>query len=146
MTEQPGWNDNRIETIIASLLRFGVLLSIAIVFVGGSYFLLTTHSTPHDQQVFHGEPESLCSVSGILRRAATLDARGIIQLGLLVLIATPVARVIFSVYAFEREHDRLYVFITLLVLGLLLYSLFLGSIHEQPQKDQQAAQAAAAHA
>ena len=50
-----------------------------------------------------------------------LDGRGraLIQLGLLLLIATPVARVAFSVFAFERQRDWTYVGITLFVLAVL---------------------------
>jgi uncharacterized membrane protein len=50
-------------------------------------------------------------------------ARGLIQLGLLLLIATPMARVAFSVIGFALEKDWFYVGITLLVLALLIYSL-----------------------
>jgi len=52
-----------------------------------------------------------------------MHAHGIIQLGLLLLIATPVARVAFSVVAFAAERDWLYVAITLIVLAILIYSL-----------------------
>jgi uncharacterized membrane protein len=45
------------------------------------------------------------------------------QLGLLLLVATPIARVVFSAFGFWRERDYRYVFITLIVLGVLLYSL-----------------------
>jgi uncharacterized membrane protein len=44
-------------------------------------------------------------------------------LGLLLLIATPVARVAFSVIGFALEKDWMYVVITLIVLALLIYSL-----------------------
>jgi len=66
----------------------------------------------------------LRSVSGIVRGAILLDARSWIQLGLLVLIATPVARVLFSIFAFAAQRDRTYVAITLIVATVLLYSLF----------------------
>ena len=46
-----------------------------------------------------------------------------IQLGLLVLIATPIARVAFSLVAFALQRDRIYVIVTLIVLAVLLYSL-----------------------
>jgi uncharacterized membrane protein len=47
----------------------------------------------------------------------------LIQLGLLLLIATPVARVAFSVAAFAMQRDRLYVVVALIVLAVLMYSL-----------------------
>ena len=66
------------------------------------------------------------TISGIFHEALAFHGRGLIQLGLLVLIATPVARVAFSFFAFLHERDWTYVFVTVLVLGLLLYSLFGG--------------------
>jgi uncharacterized membrane protein len=72
--------------------------------------------------VFHGEPADLRSLSGIVTDALSLQSRGIMQLGLL-LIATPVARVAFSVSAFAQQRDRTYVIVTLRVLAVLLYSL-----------------------
>ncbi|MFZ3368535.1 MAG: DUF1634 domain-containing protein, partial [Candidatus Sulfotelmatobacter sp.] len=65
----------------------------------------------------------LRSVGGILRDAVALRGRGIIQLGLLLLIATPVARVAFSIFGFAEERDRLYVIVASIVLLVLLYSL-----------------------
>jgi uncharacterized membrane protein len=59
-----------------------------------------------------------------VRSAFGGQSRSIMQLGLLLLIATPIARVIFSVFAFAIEGDRMYVIFTLIVLTVLLYSLF----------------------
>jgi uncharacterized membrane protein len=64
---------------------------------------------------------------GIVTGALAPWGRGLIPLGLLLLIATPVARVAFSVVAFARQRDATYVAITFTVLALLLYSLF--SVH-----------------
>jgi uncharacterized membrane protein len=63
-------------------------------------------------------------VPGIVGAAWTGRARGIIQLGLLLLIATPVTRVVLSVGMFALQRDRRYVVITLVVLAVLLYSIF----------------------
>jgi len=52
----------------------------------------------------------------------------LIQLGLLLLIATPVARVAFSVVAFAMQRDRLYVAVALIVLAVLMYSLMGGRL------------------
>ena len=73
---------------------------------------------------FTGAPEQLRTVHGIVRSASSGQARSIMQLGLLLLIATPVARVVFSILAFALEGDRMYVVFTLIVLAVLLYSLF----------------------
>ena len=76
-----------------------------------------------DFRVFRGEPADLRGVRGIIRDTVALRGRGIIQLGLLLLIATPVARVAFSIFGFAEERDRMYVVFTLIVFSILLYSL-----------------------
>ena len=117
------WDDQRIEVIIGTLLRTGVILAAAVVLIGGMlYPVRHGHEVPN-YTTFHGEPEGLKSVSDIVHGALGRGASAIIQLGLLLLIATPVARVIFSAIAFAIEHDYMYVVITLIVLGVLLYSL-----------------------
>jgi uncharacterized membrane protein len=117
------WTDQRMEMLIGQLLRAGVLLSAAVVMLGGAVYLVRHgHSRP-DYHVFRGEPADLRSVGGIVRQALALRGKGIIQLGLLLLIATPVARVAFSIFGFAEEHDRMYVAITVIVLLVLIYSL-----------------------
>jgi uncharacterized membrane protein len=118
--------DQRMDQIMAVLLRSGVLLAASLVFIGGIVYL-SRHDLPAiNYRVFQGEPQELRTVSGILREAAKFHGRGLIQLGLLILIATPVARVLFSVFAFVYEKDWTYMAITVIVLALLCYSLFGG--------------------
>jgi uncharacterized membrane protein len=117
------WDDRKIEIIIGNLLRAGVLLAAAVVLAGGLLFLVRHgHSRP-EYHVFRGEPGDLRTVSGVLRDTLHGEGRGLIQLGLLLLLATPIARVAFSAAAFALQRDRLYVLITLLVLAILLFSL-----------------------
>jgi uncharacterized membrane protein len=123
MTEQHGWSERRFETLIGQLLRIGVILSAAVVFAGGVRYLLKYPGPVQNLHVFRGEPENLRRASGIVDFAFGLHSRGFIQLGLLILIATPVARVAFSVIGFAGERDWLYVGVTLTVLALLLYGL-----------------------
>jgi uncharacterized membrane protein len=120
----PAWTDQRFEELIANLLRTGVSLSATVVLIGAIIYLARHGFAPADYRVFHGEPDELKSVHGIVGYAFHLHGRGLIQLGLLLLIATPVARVTFSVFGFARERDRMYVGFTLIVLVVLLYSLF----------------------
>ena len=118
--------DQRMDQIMSILLRSGVSLAAGLVFIGGIVYL-SRHDLPTiNYRVFQGEPQEYRTVGGILREATTFHGRGLIQLGLLVLIATPVARVLFSVIAFLYERDWTYVAITVIVLGLLCYSLFGG--------------------
>jgi uncharacterized membrane protein len=115
--------DVQVEQFLGSLLRAGVILSSIIVLAGGILYLAQFGRTTTDKRIFQSEPADLRSVSGIVHDAIALDSHGIIQFGLLLLIATPVARVFFSVIAFAIEGDKLYVVIALIVLGILLFSL-----------------------
>jgi uncharacterized membrane protein len=116
-------NDQNAEQIIGQLLRTGVLLSAFVVLVGGVLYLRQASHTHTDYRTFHGVAQPLRTISGVVHGAASLDPEAIIQLGLLLLIATPIARVSFSVAAFALERDWLYVGLTLIVLGVLLFSL-----------------------
>ena len=120
---RPARRDKRVDEIIGILLRTGVILAAAVVLVGRNFLSRAIRLIAAHYRVFQGEPSDLRHVSAIFRDALALHARGIIQLGLLLLIATPVARVIFTVFAFAYERDWTYVVITLIVLALLLYSL-----------------------
>jgi uncharacterized membrane protein len=123
LTLKDAWNDQKIEDIIGNLLRIGVGTAAAVVLVGAAAYLVR-HGFGHaNYRVFRGEPSDLRTLRGIVRAALGLHPRGIIQLGLVLLIATPVARVAFSVFAFAVERDRMYVVFTLLVLGILILSL-----------------------
>jgi uncharacterized membrane protein len=117
------WNDERLERIIGTLLQVGLVLSGALVVAGGVIYLIRHGSEPPRYGTFAGEPSDLRSLSGIVAYALSLHGPGIIQLGLLFLIATPVARVAFSAVAFALERDWLYVAVTSLVLAVLLFSL-----------------------
>ena len=118
--------EKNIEIIMGNLLRVGVLLSASIVLLGGVLYLLQYGSTIPNYGVFHGEPTKFRHVTNIISDAFSFHKLGLIQFGIILLIATPIARVIFSVVAFLYEKDFLYVGFTLLVLGVLLYSLWAG--------------------
>ncbi len=116
--------DQKLEVLIGHTLRIGVVTAAAIVFIGGVSYLVQNRSTVPHYHTFHVATTPADSLSGIVRNIGALNSDGIIQLGLLVLIATPILRVIFSVIAFALERDVLYVVATLVVLTVLLYSLF----------------------
>src|SRR6202034_1463482 len=118
-----GISEKRFESLIGVMLRGGVILAAVVVLAGGCLYLAQFGELRADYRIFRGEPGDLRFVRAIAADAAGRHARGLIQFGLLILIATPVARVAFSVIAYISERDWLYTAITLLVLGILLYSL-----------------------
>ncbi len=119
----PAWSDERIDQVIGNLLRAGVILATVIVFIGGIVYLMRHGGEHVDYREFRRDPD-YSSVSAIFSELAMPRWRAVIQLGILVLLATPVARVVFSVFAFAVQRDWLYVTVTLIVLAVLLYSLF----------------------
>ena len=116
-------NDKSVELFLGRLLRWGVLLAALVVFVGGVWFVIESYNVPQNYRVFRGEPAELRAVPQIVHQTIALRPLGLIQFGLLLLIATPVARVLFSVLGFGLERDWMYVVITLFVLALLIYTL-----------------------
>lgn len=117
--------DKRLEGIIGYTLRIGVVTAAVIVLIGGIAYLVQNHSAVPHYQTFQAASKHSDDLSGIVQNIRAFNSLGIIQLGLLILVATPILRVVLSVVAFAMERDFLYVAATLIVLGVLLYSLLL---------------------
>lgn len=116
------------NAVIGRALRYGVIVSAVIVGVGilrlgssSSYTDIATVLAYNAGVIPHGNYD--VSLGGIARGLATLDPFSLIELGVIVLIATPVVRVLISVFLFGVEGDRKYVVITAVVLALLLFSM-----------------------
>lgn len=120
---KPEMNDLRMKGVIGNLLRVGVLLAASIVLVGGILFLIHHGTELPEYHIFHGSSSPLRTVPGVIHGLMTFQKRAIIQLGLLLLILTPVVNVLFTVFAFWVEKDKLYVGVASLVFMFLLFSL-----------------------
>lgn len=125
---RPGWSDQQVEQTIGNLLRIGLLVATALVLVGAAIYLRNHGSEAPEYRIFRGEPPDLRGLPGIVGLVLDWRGRGFIQLGLLVLLATPVARVAFSIVAFMLQRDAMYVAITVVVLIVLLYSIVGGYV------------------
>lgn len=115
--------DDEFDQILGRVLRAGVVVAATVVAIGAAVYLIRHGHEQPMYHVFRGEPGDLTSIRGVLADTLAGRGRGIIQLGLLLLISTPIARVVFSVGGFLRQRDWMYVAITSVVLALLLYSL-----------------------
>jgi uncharacterized membrane protein len=123
----PRVSDHAVEQVVGRLLQLGVLVAALVVFVGAVLLLVQHGGTLVAYSVFHGEPDGLRSIAGIVRGVTSMQSESIVQLGLLLLIATPIARVALTLVAFLIQRDRTYVAVTALVLALLLYGLLFGN-------------------
>jgi len=116
-------DDRRLETVIGRLLQFGVFLAASVVTAGGALYLVRHYSEPVNYRHFVEAGPSIQTVAGIVHSATHLSGEGLIQLGLVLLILTPVARVVMAIVGFLMEKDRLYTVVSLIVLLVLIFSL-----------------------
>jgi uncharacterized membrane protein len=117
------WSDDDVDQLLGNLLRLGVIVATIVAAIGGVLFLAQHGLEPANHHLFHSEPTELRRLGAIARGALALDAAAIVQLGLVLLIATPIARVAMSLVAFVLQRDRVYIVVTSIVLALLLFSL-----------------------
>lgn len=118
------FDDRRLEILIGRLLQTGVLIASIVVLTGGILYLRAHAHTLTDYRSFEPSAASLASPRTLIHGLATADPAAIIELGILLLIATPIARVAFAAIGFAVERDKLYVLVSLAVLAVLLLSLF----------------------
>ncbi len=119
-----GGKERRLALEVGGILRLGVIVAGAVIVFGLLPYLVIEGGRRADYHVFRGEPAAFRTVGGTFRDAAHADPRGIMQLGVLLLVATPVARVVLCLVEFARASDRLYVGVSFLVLLALCWGLF----------------------
>jgi len=116
------------NVVIGKVLRYGVLLS-GLIIILGTVGLAFGNGATDTSSFLNYNPGSIphdgidVNPSGLLHGIFAFAPFSWIELGVLVLIATPVSRVLISVFLFAAERDRLYVLITAVVLALLLFSM-----------------------
>ena len=121
--------DQKLEVAIGRMLQTGVLLSALVILIGGILYLRQASGPGAsvqrpDYTHFHGVSQELRSPARIVRSALHGRPEGLIQLGLLMLIATPIVRVVVAAGGFLLERDQMYFWVSLTVLAVLLYSLW----------------------
>ena len=111
---------------MGQMLRVGVGASALVVLAGGALYLQQSRSQIANYQRFNGAPSAYKTVHGILVGVGRFDAQSIIGLGILLLIATPICRVIFGLVGFSLLRDRIYAVVSAMVLIVLLFSFSAG--------------------
>ncbi len=126
MIEKKVFKDADIQLLIGNVLRWGVIIAMLIVFCGGLIYVYRHGHETASYHIFNGEPDFLKSIKGIFNGVSEIKGRAIIQTGIIVLIATPIVRILLSVFSFLLEKDYLYVGITLIVLCIITISMLSG--------------------
>jgi len=121
----PGSNpDQRLERAMGRMLQIGVTIAALVVLAGGILYLNQSPGPRPDYQTFRGAPANLITLHGIFAGLPHLDPPSLIAFGILLLIATPICRVLFGVAGFALLKDKFYATVSALVLAILLYSFF----------------------
>ncbi|MCL4300547.1 MAG: DUF1634 domain-containing protein [Anaerolineae bacterium] len=115
--EQQAAKEQRdLNEIVHQMLVIGLVISTALMLFGLALDLILGREVPTVVPDF----------GDVFNRVIALRPSGFLTLGLLVLIATPILRVVGSIFAFLYERDWRYAGITCLVLGVVMISLLLG--------------------
>jgi len=120
------FKDTDMQVIIGWVLRIGVFVSMLTVFIGGVIYLSRHGHEMANFHVFKGIPAFIQTEPGIVDGILNFSGRAIVQAGIILLIATPIMRIIFSAIGFVLERDYLYIGITLIVLGIIFFSMMTG--------------------
>lgn len=121
----------RVERIISGLLRSGVVTSLVLMLAGTliSFFRSHRYGESHDDLVrlIGKEGDFPHSLAWLLEGLGSLRGQSLIVLGLVILIVTPVLRVMVTIVAYLIERDRIFVLLSSIVLALLILSMVLGN-------------------
>ena len=123
MPDRTNWTDEKIDTRMGRLLQAGVAVSGLMMLLGAAVYFAHHWSAAPAYSKFQPVPASQRTIGAALSEALGGKGRGFIQIAVLLMIATPVARVVFAAYGFFRQRDWLYTAISLIVLSLLIFGL-----------------------
>ena len=116
------------ELIIGQTLRVGVIISILLIVIGVVILFIQGQSSGISLEKLSMINSTVNSSSlNVPQMLFNFSFNGLnfIILGLLTLIATPIARIVLGIVSFAMEKDKLYVIITVIVLVNLIFAIFL---------------------
>lgn len=116
--------DRNIETVLGNLLRIGVIIAGSVVIIGAVLFLVRHGLEIPSYHIFKPDSFNFSDFRDLFRGIITFRSVSIMEIGILLLIATPFLRVLFSVFAFAYEKDYMYVIFTVIVFIILIFSFF----------------------
>lgn len=115
--------------VIAYSLRAGVLISAALLFIGFMLLIIEGRAGYYSiSQVTSTASlinSSYFNANTLIKGTMSMNPIAIMFLGLVLLIATPVLRVVLGLAQFIREKDYIYSAITAVVLFNLLFAIFI---------------------
>lgn len=119
------FTEKELQSLIGNLLRWGVFISMAIVIAGVVLFLIQQGRSHMDFSVF--DNSKAFDLKLFFAALSSFESEAIITLGIVLLILTPVLRIVFSIIGFALEKDNMYVLISSIVLLIIIASIFIGA-------------------
>lgn len=128
--ETKKFTDSDLQSIIGNVLRYGVLLALVTSLIGGVVLFMTQPDKKIDFSTFNEKDENIFIVfQRLFEGLQHGDGESIIFLGIILLFLTPAIRLILSLFSFFLEKDWLYIFITLIVISIIVFSVSFGFSH-----------------
>lgn len=123
---QRTFKEKDLQQLVGNILRGGVIIAMAIVVIGIALFII--HNGSHSIDYTYFSPIKFQGIAEVFRNVFRGDAESIIQLGVLLLIATPIARIVFAMIGYWLEGDKLYVMVSLIILAVIISSIIYGAV------------------
>lgn len=117
-----------LETLVGNTLRYGVWISFVLSAVGLIVLLASHPESGFAPDALPPEPEKF-SFRTMLEGLSVFNPGAVVMLGSLVLLLTPLLRVIFALFGYWRGGNKLYTWITLTVLVIIWISVLIGVTH-----------------
>lgn len=121
------FTDADLNRSVGNLLRAGVILSVLISLAGFVKLFMEGFKMPHNYELL--ETPDADVLREFWKGLQQMKGVAIIQLGILILIFTPLMRLIFALIGYLKEKDYTYVVISLIVLGIMVFSFLTGYAH-----------------
>ncbi|MPT33322.1 MAG: DUF1634 domain-containing protein [Chryseobacterium sp.] len=122
------FTDIDLNRSVGNLLRLGVILSVVTSLIGFVKLFLEGFKMPKYKLLDMGSSSE--KVWGSFWDSLSKgEGMAIIQLGILLLILTPLVRIIFALIGYLKEKDYVYVVISTIVLVIMVVSFLTGYAH-----------------
>ncbi len=112
---------------VGNLLRVGVILSVVTSLFGFIKLFLEGFEMPKNYASLEITDDNIWP--SFWNSLLKFEGMAIIQLGILILIMTPLVRIIFALIGYLKEKDYTYVIISTIVLGIMVVSFLMGFAH-----------------
>jgi len=110
------------------IVRSLVIVAMVLALTGGTLYLIHQGLSIADYGVFKSEPHYLRGITDVVKCAMTVNSSCMIQAGILILVFIPMLRLLLFSVRFFFERDYLYIVFSGIVLLILLFSFYIGSI------------------